>query len=368
MPPDALNFIDADIVEKLASTSRWLFKIDRKRVFFVGKSPVSNASTGHPRKRLSLLAFTGATLFSTMPAPKKDQFLKDQTRRRKEVRKYRKACRAALGPLGTRAFREFLNLHGRLPIETTACWAEALARVYGAQGTALAGKKAAKLSRLDLKKYRGQFGGWSQALLRRKLALPMVAGLRFAMRILEVEGDVPRPWRARLFILYEQQCGVVFHYLKSISSPDRQNGALVWEVLNQAVSQLVYCRWPYFHPKEAETLPLSVAFPVKANGRFSHPLLDDAIIRQNDSDSVSWQVTAFRGLRPSRLKIGKTSFSDLHWALRRQSRKVSAALRALRPRRYPVITEKILESGAPGRPAWLLLFPDEYPYDFQSYA
>jgi len=304
-----------------------------------------------------------------MPAPKKDQFLKDQTRRRREVRKYRKSCRAALGPLGTRAFREFLNLHGRLPIETTACWAEAMAWVFGKKGTALRGKKPEKLSRLDLKKYRGQFGGWSEALLRRRLDLRRTAGLSFVVRILEVEGDSPKPWRARLFILYERQHGVIFHYLKTISTPDRQDGTLVWKLLNQAVHQLGNCRWRYFDSTDERMLTPTVAFPVRGNGKFVHPLLDEAaaMLRDHDSHSLSWQVTTFRGLRPTPLKIEAMTFFELHWALRRRSRKVSAALRALRPRRHPVVGEKNLEAGGPSRPAWLLLFPDEYPYNFQRY-
>lgn len=304
-----------------------------------------------------------------MPAPKKDQSLKDQTRRRREVRQYRKASRAALGPLGTRAFREFLNLHDRLPIETTACWAEALAWVFGTKGTALPGKKPEKLSRLDLKAYRGQFGSWSQALLRRRLDLTRSTGLSFTFRILEVMGDLPKPWRARLFILYERQHGVVFHYLKTISKPDRQDGALIWKVLNQAVHQLGNCRWRYFDPAEESLIRPTVAFPARGNGKFVHPLLEQAaaMFHDQDGDSLSWQMKTFQGLKPTPLKVGAKSFFEFHWALRWRSRRVSAALRALRPRRYPAIGEKNIEAGLPGRPAWLLLFPEEYPYNFQRY-
>ena len=62
-----------------------------------------------------------------MPAPKQPQTIKDQTYRRREVRKHRRACRKTLGPLGMYLFREFLNLHGRLPIDSTAIWSEAMA-------------------------------------------------------------------------------------------------------------------------------------------------------------------------------------------------------------------------------------------------
>lgn len=69
-----------------------------------------------------------------MPTPKKSQLEKDQTRHIRAVRKYRKTCKERLGPVGVRLFREFLNLHGRLPISSTACWAEALAAIKSRKG------------------------------------------------------------------------------------------------------------------------------------------------------------------------------------------------------------------------------------------
>jgi hypothetical protein len=59
------------------------------------------------------------------------------------------------------------------------------------------------------------------------------------------------------------------------------------------------------------------------------------------------------------------NFLELDRKLRHQARKVSSALRSLNPRKRRRSAEKEASARAPIRPAWLLLFPDEYPYDFR---
>lgn len=299
-----------------------------------------------------------------MPAPKKSQSEKDRTRRIREVRKHRKLCKERLGPVGTRLFREFLNLHGRLPISTTACWAEALAQAFGKERTALSGPRREDPSCHDLNDSRGQFGGWSSALLQRPLEVPAAEGLQFLARVIEVVGDMSKPWQAVLVVLYERQFGVVFHDLRRVDHKHPLTHEYIWTLIGQAVHRLSTGRWPYLTQTDGNPPMVSVVFPVRADGRLVHPLFERAIACQSDNDAVNWQVQSFKGLRHSLLKTRSWDLQELDRLLRERSRKVSTILRSLRPDRSSAGSEKKCEAKQVLRPAWLLLFPDVYPSDF----
>jgi len=299
-----------------------------------------------------------------MPTPKKYQLEKDKTRHMREVRKYRKTCKERLGPVGVRLFREFLNLHGRLPISSTACWAEALAQAFGKKRTALSGKCRDDVSREDLNESRGQFGGWGSALLRRRLEIPPANGLQFLVRVIEVFGDTPKPWQAVLVALYERQHGVVFHDLRRVDIKTPLKDDFIWTLISQAVRRLSTGRWPYIKQADGNLPAVSVVFPTRADGELVHPIFKRATACQADHKVVNWQMQAFRGLRHSSLKARALHFQELDRLLRDKSRKVSTVLRTLRSDKPAIDREKKADGRLVQRPAWLLLYPDIYPSDF----
>lgn len=282
----------------------------------------------------------------------------------REVRKYRKTCKERLGPVGVRLLREFLNLHGRLPISTTACWAEALAQAFGNKRTALSGSRRENVSRQDLNESRGQFGGWSAALLRRRLEIPTANGLQFVVRVIEVVGDTPKPWQAVLVALYERQFGVVFHDLRRVDIKTPLKDEIIWTLISQAVRRLSTGRWPYITQTDGKQPAVSVVFPTRADGELVHPIFMRAIACQADHNVLNWQVQAFRGLRHLSLKTRAVHFQELDRLLRDKSRKVSTVLRSLRSDKPGIDSEKKADGRPVQRPAWLLLHPDVYPSDF----
>lgn len=299
-----------------------------------------------------------------MPAPKKSQLEKDKTRHIREVRKYRKSCKERLGPVGVRLFREFLNLHGRLPISSTACWAEALAQAFGKKRTALSGKRRDNVSREDLNESRGQFGGWGSVLLRRRLETPPANGLQFLVRVIEVFGDTPKPWQAVLVALYERHHGVVFHDLRRVDIKTPLKDDFIWTLISQAVRRLSTGRWPYIKQADGNPPAVSVVFPTRADGELVHPIFKRAIACQADHNVLNCQVQAFRGLRHLSLKTRAVHFQELDRLLRDKSRKVSTVLRSLRSDKPGIDSEKKADGRPVQRPAWLLLHPDVYPSDF----
>lgn len=299
-----------------------------------------------------------------MPAPKKSPLEKDQTRHMREVRKYRKTCKERLGPVGVRLFREFLNLHGRLPISSTACWAEALAQAFGKKRTALSGKRRDDVSREDLNESRGQFGGWGLALLRRRLEFQPANGLQFFVRVIEVLGDTPKPWHALLVALYERQHGVVFHDLRRVDIKTPLKDEFIWTLISQAVRRLSTGRWPYITQTDSNQPAVTAVFPARADGKFVHRAFTKAIACQADHDVLSCQVQLFRGLRHAPLKTRSLHFQELDRLLREKSRKVSTVLRSLKPDKPGTDSEKKADGRPAPRPAWLLLYPGVYPSDF----
>lgn len=304
-----------------------------------------------------------------MPAPKKSQEAKDLTRRRRDVRKHRKACRKYLGPLGMHVFREFLNLHGWRPSETAAAWAEALARVFGDDGSAMHVRGPEGRTLAD---YRGQFGGWSQALLQRSLNLPSTRGLCFTLRLVEVRGTSPSPWKCWILILYERQCGVMFHHLMRIGDRyPKLDGEAIWRVVDQAILQLTTGRWPVIQTDELASAPVTVAFPVDARGQWTHPVFAEAAGRPRPvgatpCSGITWTIATFRGLRSTRLHAEPYSFLDLEKMLRQEAKSVSSSLKALMPRLSSRNTKKKEGLERPRYPAWLLVFPRVYPYEYSS--
>lgn len=301
-----------------------------------------------------------------MPASKKRQSIKDQTYRRREVRKHRKACRKALGPLGMYLFREFLNLHGRLPIETTARWAEAAAQVFGDEGSAMRVRESGTGSPAD---YRGQFGGWTQALLRRSLDLPRASGLCFALRVIEVQGTSPSSWHSLVLILYERQCGVLFHQVMRLGDRDPHRGDTVWRAVDQAILRLSGGRWPLIQRETLKSEPVTVAFPVDARGQWTHPIFAEAARLPRSQvapqcKGITWAVTTFRGLRNVRCSADPYTFLELEKMLRQEAGSVSSALKALMSRARPRSARKTEGRERPLRPAWSLLFAKDRPYEY----
>jgi len=309
-----------------------------------------------------------------MPAPKQPQKIKDQTYRRREVRKHRRACRKTLGPLGMYLFREFLNLHGRLPIESTAIWAEAMAQAFGDDGTALHGRAPEDAHPSNLSDYRGQFGGWSQALLRRQLKLPSDPGLSFTLRIVEVRGSRPTSWRCLILVLFECRTGVLFHQLIPSDSRHPPSGDTVWRALNQAVQRLSTGRWPRIKEEVLKATPVTVAFPVDASGQSTHPIFAEAARQAKDgvelampshADVMGWSVSTFRGLNNISHTAGPYTFLELEKMLRDEARNVTTSLRIFRQRVKSSASGKSGGTERPRRPAWLLLFPRDYQYQFR---
>jgi hypothetical protein len=302
-----------------------------------------------------------------MPALRKPQAQKDLTRRLREERKHRKACRHVLGPIGTRLFREFLNLHGRLPIATTALWAEALTRVFAPKQEALQGtaKERMKSVRRD---YRAQVAGWSQALLLRHHDSLTPTELIFRVRILELKGDLQHPWHGLLMVLYEHRHGVVFHALKEINAGKPLNGEFVWTAVNQAIRRLSSGRWPHFKLNSDTPPEVTVALPVGYGKRFVHTMLEQAFSCKDGCAPDTWRIEIYPGLKSAALKLEDLTYLEFDRWLRHQSRKISTALRSLNTRTRRGNGENDSSAREHDRPAWLLLFPDEYPYDFRRYA
>jgi hypothetical protein len=271
-------------------------------------------------------------------------------------------------------FREFLNLHGRLPIESTAIWAEAMAQAFGDDGTALHGRASEGAHPRNLSDCRGQFGGWSQALLRRQLKLPSAPGLCFTLRIVEVRGSRPTTWRGLILALYERRTGVLFHQLIRSDGRHPPSGDTVWRALNQAVQRLSTGRWPRIKEEVLKTTPVTVAFPVDANGQSTHPIFAEAarhakdgieLAMPNDSDVMRWSVSTFRGLNNISLATGPYTFLELEKMLRDEARNVSTSLRMFRQRVNSAPSGNSEGNERPRRPAWLLLFPRDYQYQFR---
>ncbi len=336
-------------------------------------SPLS-LKTAYPPTRPLVSKPSAVCYPQAMPAPKQPQTIKDQTYRRREVRKHRRACRKTLGPLGMYLFREFLNLHGRLPIESTAIWAEAMAQAFGDHGTTLRGRVPEAALPGNLSDYRGKFGGWSQALLRRQLKLPSGPGLCFTLRIVEVRGSRPTTWRGLILVLYERRTGVLFHQLIRSDGRHPPGDDTVWRAVNQAVLRLSTGRWPRIKEEVLKATPVTVALPVDASGSSTHPIFAEAarhakdgieLAMPNHADVRAWSVSTFRGLNNISHTAGPYTFLELEKMLRDEARNVSTSLRMFRQRVKTAASGKSRDTERPRRPAWLLLFPRDYQYQFR---
>lgn len=300
-----------------------------------------------------------------MPARKKPQTEIALTKRRREIRKHRASIENLLGPIGRRLFREFLNLHGPLPIKVIACWGEALAQAFGKKGTAIVGKDPDKVVFRDLSECRGRFHGWGRTLLRRCLDLPKKeAGLCFVARIIEIENAHAPQWRGRLLVLYERTNGVVFHDLTPVKTPDKQSGDYVWRAVRQAALLLRTSGSPQSNSAIDDMSLVTVIFPARNGGKFVHKMFDLAVARLMEGEGAPWHVQKYRGLRPLRVKVESRELADFHRWLRNHSKNTTKKLASLISTQTAAEAEKNEAAGFPKRPAWLPLFPKASPYDY----